>query len=194
MLRRENYLIDNILYLRCKSCWELKPSTEFYKQRKAYKQNCKICRKKKITQRNKDHPEMHRKYYNNRKNKDLQKYKEKRKQTSLKKYQTKRDEIIKKNTEYRKRKNNELGFSWRYFHKKTKEFCRKYDLYPKRCPICWDDKSRIEIHHPFYNKFEDWSKVIFCCSSCHNYIHSGKIKNKNYIELHNLSLIKSRWA
>lgn len=182
--KRESYSIDNILYLRCKSCWELKPFTEFYKLKNIYyRPDCKICHGKTRSQRNKDHPEIHKKYHDNWKKKNLQKYKNGRKQSYLKQYQTKGDEIIKTNSEYRKRKNNELGFSWRYFHNKTQEFCRKYDLYPKKCPICWDNKSRIEIHHPFYNKFEDRSKVIFCCSSCHNYIHSWKIKNENYIEL-----------
>lgn len=68
------------------------------------------------------------------------------------------------------------------FHQKANKYAKKHNLYPKKCPIC-NKFLKIIIHHPFYDKFEDRSKVIFCCSSCHNKIHNNEIQVKNFIDL-----------
>lgn len=186
MIKREHYIKDDILYLKCKNCWKYKTVDNFYKtwkNKNNYRPLCKICHWKERTQWNNDHPDIHKKYHDNCKNKNLQKYKEKRKKRNKTKYDLKRKEIIENNNLYRKNKSIELWFSWIYFHKKAQKIAKENNLYPLKCPICWDNQSRIEIHHPFYRSFEDRSKIVFCCSTCHNLIHSWKIKNINIIEL-----------
>ena len=71
-----------------------------------------------------------------------------------------------------KRKTQELGFNWWYFHKKTIRYVLKNWGYPEVCPYCWE-KRKIEIHHPFYRSFDDWKIFTFCCYICHSKIHKG---------------------
>lgn len=63
-------------------------------------------------------------------------------------------------------------------YKRTK---RRVDLIwrPCTCPICWD-VSKIEAHHPDYNK---WYEVVFCCALCHSKIHLWWIKHYKIINL-----------
>lgn len=79
--------------------------------------------------------------------------------------------------------NEKYGFNGRSFHKKTCRFVDKYNLRPKRCPICWSKKN-IQIHHPLYNSFDDRHKIVFCCCQCHHDIHHQKIKCPTYTDLY----------
>lgn len=122
-------------------------------------------------------------------------------------YKSKRDEIALKNKEYywknkekinaHKReyyKNNnrqwkyrenltkELWFNWQTFHEHTREYIRKKWIRPHKCSIC-GNKSVVEVHHPSYDSFEDWSMVVFCCRSCHRQVHSWRIQSPEPINI-----------
>lgn len=97
---------------------------------------------------------------------------------SVKKYPKK---ASKRNSLIQDQLSEKYGFSRRNFHIKAYRLAKKIG-YPIICPICWN-KNKIQIHHPSYNKFEDRSKVIFCCSDCHQKIHQNKIHISNFIDL-----------
>lgn len=81
---------------------------------------------------------------------------------------------IKQNTE-------KYWFNRHSFHMKAYRLAKKIG-YPEVCSICWK-KNKIHIHHPFYNSFNDRSKIIFCCCKCHNKIHNNEIQVENFIDL-----------
>lgn len=88
--------------------------------------------------------------------------------------------------EYRKKQIKKLnkfyGFNRHRFHMKAYRYVLKNGLKPSICPIC-KQKNKIQIHHPFYESFEDWSKIILCCSQCHSDIHHHKISCPKPINL-----------
>lgn len=64
-------------------------------------------------------------------------------------------------------------------HNKTNKLIRKLWIKPTICPICWE-KHRIYSHHPNYDK---WNEIVFCCQSCHQLIHSGRIECPEIIDI-----------
>lgn len=81
------------------------------------------------------------------------------------------------------------GFNRHTFHIKAYRLVLKKWLKPSICPICKKSK-KIQIHHPFYESFKDWSKVILCCIQCHSDIHRNKIQCPEPIDL---LLINKKW-
>lgn len=90
-------------------------------------------------------------------------------------YLNNRNVIKNKLKDYKNTKSSILWFNWQTFHKKACLFVERNKLRPKVCPICWTI-GKTEMHHPSYNSFDDWSKVVFCCTSCHRNIHLWKIE------------------
>jgi len=62
-------------------------------------------------------------------------------------------------------------------HLKTSRWITKKNIRPLVCPIClWDSNcDRVESHHINY---DEWNKIVFCCSFCHKKIHFWEIPVK----------------
>ena len=83
---------------------------------------------------------------------------------------------------YKDKRSLELWFNRRTFHEKTRRYAIKYDLKPTKCPICWNS-DKIQMHHPSYDVYEDWSYVVFCCPTCHAWIHAWLVECPKPINL-----------
>lgn len=82
-----------------------------------------------------------------------------------------KDKISQRELEYSNNRSAELWYDWFMFHENARRYAKKYNLKPSKCPICWVD-DKIQIHHPSYERFENWKDVVFCCARCHQRIHS----------------------
>lgn len=83
---------------------------------------------------------------------------------------------------YKDNRTSELWFNRRTFHEKTRRYVIKHNLKPTRCPICWNI-DKIQMHHPSYDVYEDWSYVVFCCPTCHAWIHAWLLECPTPINL-----------
>lgn len=163
---REYKYVWDVLYLKCTKCWERKTKDAFHKSKIMkfwVKAKCKDCRKYLSREYRKSHKDIV-KRYNSIYNKSHKEY--------LSKYNNYLDEMH----------SDDLWFSWSSFHEKTKYYVLKHKLRPYKCSICWEC-GMIETHHPSYNSFDEWSKVVFCCRRCHKNIHAWNIKCPDPINL-----------
>lgn len=89
----------------------------------------------------------------------------------------------KKKHREKNREKNKIYETERYnkVHRKTTRFIKKYNLRPNECSICGKE-WKIIAHHIDYSK---WYEVVFCCLSCHRFIHLWNIECSpvNLIEL-----------
>ena len=163
---RESKIINNILYLKCSHCLEFKSINNFGKKKSSRfnaSSRCYDCTKQSVQKR---------------RDKNINKVRE-----YGKKSQNKNKNLSKIHSELHYFLNEKLWFNRLNFHQKANKYAKKYNLYPIKCPICWDDKKRIQIHHPSYESFDNRKDVIFCCASCHRLIHNNKIKCPKPINL-----------
>lgn len=166
-----DYKIEwEILYLMCTKCWKRLTIDSFHKDKSkdfGVRTTCKECKK-----------ETSKKYYiknrsniidyvsmRQQKNKEIvdwykRNYRENNKEKVA--------DCQKKNKETHSK---ELWYNRDTFHQKAIKFVKKHWLRPKKCPICWLQK-KVVMHHPYYDSYEDWNKIVFCCQSCHKKIHS----------------------
>lgn len=204
MGKRETVEKDGILYIKCNKCWKFKEATnEFFDKNHVWylwlQWCCKVCRRKyqkEYANINRDKiRENSRNFYKNHKD---------RCETSAKQWRENNKEyFLDKCREYRKnnklfynaymkeyRNNNKDGLrakrierdnnKWYVsIHNKTNKLIRKLWIKPTICPICWE-KHRIYSHHPNYGK---WNEIVFCCQSCHQLIHSGRIECPKIIDI-----------
>lgn len=176
MADREYMYVWWELLIKCKDCWKRK-QVECYDKWKWYKfwvhSSCKKCKK-----------EWNRKNYESKRDiiaKRNQNY-----------YRNNKDKINSHKREYyqttwiqRIYKDNltkELWYNWHTFHVRASKYVNKHKLKPKTCSICGNGWT-IEIHHPSYDRYENWSDVVFCCRSCHRQIHSGRMPCPSPISL-----------
>lgn len=158
----------DILYLKCTKCWKWLTIDGYPrdKDRKFWvRSDCMECHRLK---RKKYHREW---YYNNRD----------RANDYARKYHIDNRDAI-KDKEKDRILAKDLWFDRYSFHNKARYFIRKNKLKPKLCPICWAERN-IEIHHPSYKWFDDWSMVVFCCKYCHRNIHTWDIECPKPINL-----------
>lgn len=169
-----------VLLVKCSKCWLFKKVSDYAKWKWMFwiHSYCKACNnfdRHLNYQKNKEHVVLKsREYY--KLNKD------KCKETRMKYRSLNRDSLNKHNREYEKNKNKELGFSRSSFHRKAKDYVKKYGLRPYVCSICWLN-WKIEMHHPSYDSFDKRSEVVFCCASCHQRIHAWTMECPKPINL-----------
>lgn len=150
-------IIENNILFKCCICWKYLPKEDFFKQSKDkywITSSCKQCH----ILRNK----YYRRWHKDEKNLER-----------LKKY------IIKRNQDHL----NKYWYDRKDFHARSTYFVKKLNILPNVCPICWKDDSKVEIHHPCYETFDNRKDVVFCCSSCHRLIHNNKIQCPEPIDL-----------
>ena len=176
MKKRDYKYIDGELYLKCTCCSLWKSSWDYHKLRDGlfwFRAECKDCVRNRCKARyNSKRDEIsaqNKQYYWDNKEK-INEHKREYYKTTYKR------------TNYSSSLTEKLWFNRQTFHERARSYARKHWLFPSTCTICgWDEK--IEIHHPSYNSFDEWSKVVFCCHSCHKRIHSWNIKNPQPINL-----------
>lgn len=189
MANREFYIQDWKTYAKCWCCWQYKEATtEYFSKDKTWlrwlRSWCKCCDR-----------EYHKIYIKNNKG-NIQEYNRKYEKTEKRKAQkrlwaeTHKDSIRYAWKKYReinkdkieKRLKEKEYWERMYSHKKTRYWINKLWIRPSSCTICWKETTII-AHHPDYNKR---NKVVFCCHSCHNYIHNGTIQCPEPIDLINI--------
>ena len=194
------------IYFICVQCWLKKEaiSDNFWKSKYWYmwlKSECKDCAKKRTQEyRIKNHDkykESNKIYYSKNKEKiqnrarkweeehkeEYKKYKENYREKNKDRRNEYNRAYIK---EYQKRdyvkaniKEHAIEMWYKPIHRKTNYLIKKLWIRPSVCPLCW--KSwKIISHHPDYNK---WNEIVFCCISCHAYIHNWKIKDFKTVKL-----------
>lgn len=168
--QREYMYVWAELFLKCTSCGKWK-TADSYRRWKNYKfwlaSRCKDCQwefHRERYQKNRDEiSAQHKQYY----------------WSNKEKISEHKSEYYRNNTEQIKEKNMEitknLWFNRHTFHVKTEKYVKQNWLKPEACSICWATGT-IDIHHPSYSSYTDWSKVVFCCRSCHKRIHSWDIE------------------
>ena len=163
---REYKYLWNTLYLKCKECWEWKLINDYHKS-KWYmfwvKPRCKECRKKYSREYRSSHKDM---------------IKESNREYKLRN----KCEIKEYLTRYRVRFKMKNWFNIKAFHNRARDYANTHSLMPSCCSICWG-WWEIELHHPSYKSFDEWSKVVFCCRRCHKNIHAWNIKCPDPINL-----------
>lgn len=150
-------IVDGIYYIQCKKCWEFKHPECFSRSTRGINGRFSYCKK----------------------------CQNKGKQFSTKKYYDKLEKQLPNKYKHQIEYSNKIGFSWNKFHKKTSDFIKYHNLRPKICPICWNG-WRIIFHHINYKNEDNWEYGLFCCQSCHDKIHKGKIKKLQPIYLSSL--------
>lgn len=178
-------------YFICTKCWEKKEATTdfFCKENNSKYWLLSIC-KSCISERDKA-------FYSKHREKIIDKVRVWKENNKLhcKEWQEKyreehKEERNKYNKEYMKLyrerdyvkeriKSHTLEKWYRPIHKKTNMLISKRWWRPGICPICWW-WWRIEAHHPNYDKYNE---IVWCCKSCHMYIHQGKIINYKIVDL-----------
>ena len=152
----------DVLYIKCTKCKQRATAESYQKdvRRKFWVSSiCKKCRRLyTLNQRDKINERLKIYYINN---KDVLK------------------EKVKKNSSNH---TNELWFNRETFHRRARQYANNHKLKPDRCPICWKIEP-IEMHHPSYKEYSDWSKVVFCCKFCHRNIHLWLLECPNIIDL-----------
>ena len=175
----------NELYLKCTKCWKWLTTNSFYKSssKKFWVQtDCKEC-----------HRLNRRQYHIRNRGEDNLRSREYYKTNKLridelnKKYRLmNRDKICLLLKNYRESRSNDVWFNWNTFHNREKRYVNKFWISKGSCSICWNNKN-IVMHHPSYESYDDWSRVVFCCRSCHKLIHSGTLECPEPIDLLNLT-------
>lgn len=168
---REHYEKDWKVYIKCNRCWEFRDSDLYttYKTSNAFMNKGSYCKKCRADYRklNKDKNHEYIKEYNLRN----------------------REKILDSKREYNKRnssllveKNRERVARMWYskLHKKTNYTITKLWIRPKICPLCWSSDYKIEAHHP---SNEVWNEIVFCCQSCHSWIHNWFVECPKPIDL-----------
>ena len=180
MKKREYKFTDGILYLKCTWCSEWKPSWDYHKAKNGlfgFRAECKECisdrcrdryssKRDEIAAQNKEY------YWNN-----------KEKISSRKKRYYR---ATWRQTNYSNSLTEKLWFNRHTFHLRARNYAKRFWLIPSKCSICWID-GKIELHHPKCGSYDDRSKVVFCCHSCHRRIHSWNIDNPMPVDLLNLN-------
>lgn len=204
------------LYLKCTKCWEWKTLDWYYKcstKRFWVHSHCRECIKNKMNKYYDDNKDkvlnrekiyyldnkqeilnQRRLCYKENKGKILDKHREYYQSNKhllssnqRKYYSDNRERISEYQKENRKNHSKQMWFNRDTFHKMANNYAKRNNLKQKVCSICWIE-DKVEMHHPSYEKYEDWSKVVFCCPSCHRRIHSGTLECPEPIDL--LSLTK----
>jgi len=160
----------DVLYLKCTKCWKWL-SLDGFPQDKGRKfwvrSDCKDCHRIKMKK-------YHRSWYLNNTD-EAREY--------AREYHKNNKDILKNKDRSRiESRMKDLWFDRYSFHGKARYYVRKNNLKPHLCPICWADRD-IEIHHPYYNSFNDRSKVVFCCRFCHRNIHLWDLECPQPIDL-----------
>lgn len=156
----------DVLYLRCKKCWEWKIVDDYHNSKWSMfwvKSRCKECRKKYSREYRSSHKD---------------KIRESNRDYKLKN----KCEIKEYDTRYKVKFKMKNGFSIKTFHRRARDYANTHSLIPSCCSICWE-WWEIELHHPSYKSFDEWSKVVFCCTRCHRNIHAWNIKCPEPINL-----------
>ncbi len=181
---RINYVLDWIQYVQCTKCMEVKSIDMFCKAKRWLfwkKERCKDCDKKYREEHREHIINYLRNYYNNDKE-NLQKkhaeYREKNR-SKIKELERQYYNLHKEETKIRIRRRNDETW-YEPVRQKSKRLIAKLWIRPSSCPLCWYKKFRIEAHHPDYNKRNE---IVFCCKSCHQLIHSWKIRCPQTIDL-----------
>ena len=185
MKKREYKYEWDVLYVKCNVCGVRKNSNEFgvNRTKKFWIQSeCKECHR---LHRNEYHCNCREKenercriYYKSNRDKLISLNKER--------YILNIDKAKDYGREYRRSRSKNLWFNRDIFHHKAKYFINDNWIHYDVCTICWCE-GKIEMHHPSYNSFDDWSRVVFCCRSCHKLIHSGILECPEPIDLLNLT-------
>ena len=181
---RINYVLDWIQYVQCTKCMEVKSIDMFCKAKRWLfwkKETCKDCDKKYREEHREHIINYLRNYYNNDKENQQKKHAEYRekKRAKIKEWERQYYNLHREDARARvKRRNEETWYE--PIRQKSKRLISKLWIRPNVCPLCWNEKFRIEAHHPDYNK---WNEIVFCCKSCHLLIHSWKIKCPETIDL-----------
>ena len=169
MKRREYKYEWDVLYVKCSKCWEFKTIDEYHKSKIWAFWTvwmCKLC----MSSWQRKHYDLNRDY----KAKQQQDYYWKNKERINNHKRQYRIDNISTYNQKREKINELIWFNRHTFHLRTINYIKKNWLRPTKCSICWDEWV-IYSHHPSYAKFDDWSKVVFCCKSCHAQIHSWRI-------------------
>ena len=147
------------LYLKCTKCLKRYTIDNYPKDKtKRFwtRSDCNECHKAKMKI-------YHRKWYENNKE-DLKTY--------FKEYHAiNKVRVLERNKNKVLKHTESIWFDRYKFHATAKRYVRVHNLRPKQCTICWE-LGNIEMHHPSYKSFEEWSKVVFCCKKCHRNIHN----------------------
>ena len=138
--------------------------------------------RERILKRNKDYRDANAEKRNAHNREYYSSNREKMRMTSNVYYQNNKERLAQYRSEYNKRHNDELWFNLATFHTKAEKYARNHSLIPWQCPICWNDE-KVEMHHPSYEKYEYWWRVVFCCHSCHKQIHNWVIECPQPINL-----------
>lgn len=190
-IREYKYEWD-VLYLKCTQCGERKTIDGYHKKNGrpfGVRAECGDCERKYV-RANKEIVSNRYADWRDRNRKKIYEYKKEYSKTHIDKirryredyYYENRNHILDMSSMYKKTRSNELWFNLPSFHGKARRYVNSRWLRPTKCPICWN-YGNIDIHHPSYDKFDDWSKVVFCCRSCHQSIHSGMIECPEPINL-----------
>ena len=207
MRTREHKYEWDILLVKCTKCGEYKWIDEFYKKSSYQfwiRSQCKECERaykdknsekyslyfKEYHQANRQKRiEMARIYRENNRDKIREKWRQYSRDNKEKIAEYRRrfraenkDLVSEREKMYKDNYTEELWFNRRTFHEKTRRYAIKYNLRPDKCPICWNT-DKIQMHHPSYNVYEDWSYVVFCCPTCHAGIHAWLIECPKPINL-----------
>lgn len=205
-LREHKYEWD-ILLVKCTKCGEYRRIDDFYKKASYQfwiRSQCKECERaykeenreryslyfKEYHQANKQrHMEMSRIYRENNRDKIREKWRQYNRDNKEKIAEYRRrfraenkNLVSEREKRYKDNYTEELWFNRRTFHEKTRKYAIKYNLRPDKCPICWN-ADKIQMHHPSYDVYEDWSYVVFCCPTCHAGIHAWLIECPKPINL-----------
>lgn len=182
---------ENVDVRVCVDCWIEKPICEFSKSTPKRCKGCISIRNRKYHERNKQrinnkkkeymqnvfkvtHPNYKKEYYESHKLEISDKHKqynEKYKAISRMSYKNNADRIKADTTERWK--------IYRNIQLRVRRRINKLWIRPDTCPICWY-KSDIVAHHPDYNKRYE---IVFCCKSCHRFIHNGTIECPETIDV-----------
>lgn len=156
---REYYTDQNgVLWLKCWDCLEFKTKNDFYKTTWSLfnlTSKCKSCMSKRTKERCRNNPD--------KRAKKSKRYRENNRE---------RIKVMKK--EWTDEWNKKHWFNIKTFHIKATRWIKKYNIYPDRCPICWEIK-KMEFHHTSYKSLDMRCIWVICCKQCHFKIHCWEI-------------------
>lgn len=157
----------NITAIRCRSCHEMKWTEHYAKtwRKAAFNTQCKECKaiydeayRARTKERRAEKQKVYRqKHYDELILKWRERYKE-----NPQKY-------IDASNNYRRKKVEENGFAWEWFHEQARKYVRKMGLSFTFCYRC-DKEWKIELHHPSYGWRDMRKYVVPLCRSCHRYV------------------------
>lgn len=167
---RQYKIVWNVLFIKCNVCWEWLKKEDYPKDKDKLfwvRSNCKKCQKVKMKA-------YHEKWYEDNK--------EKQRKNFRNYHESNKDRILERNKNKVLEHTESIWFDRYKFHDTAKRYVRVHNLRPKQCTICWEF-GNIEMHHPSYKSFEEWSKVVFCCKKCHRNIHNWYLECPKPIDL-----------